>query len=221
MMTSDGLPHQVLVSTATLAWGVNLPAHTVIIKGTQVYDPEKGKWTELSMMDVMQMLGRAGRPGFMGRADEHGEGIILTQHSELQYYLSLLNQQLPIESQYVTKLADNLNAEVVLGTVQTAAEGVAWLGYTYLSRRVPPCMHVLTTAPSLPHRYEIYLSRRMREKYDAAFAGVLYAEPTRRPLPGRRNVRTTKGPVSVRTKGFRAAPDEGLKRQRELNRCSP
>ena len=90
-----------------------------------------------------------------------------------------------------------------------------------LSRRVPPCMHVLTTAPSLPHRYEIYLSRRMREKYDAAFAGVLYAEPTRRPLPGRRNVRTTKGPVSVRTKGFRAAPDEGLKRQRELNRCSP
>ena len=27
---------QVLVSTATLAWGVNLPAHMVIIKGTQV-----------------------------------------------------------------------------------------------------------------------------------------------------------------------------------------
>jgi len=25
---------QLLVSTATLAWGVNLPAHTVIIKGT-------------------------------------------------------------------------------------------------------------------------------------------------------------------------------------------
>ena len=101
-----------LVSTATLAWGVNLPAHTVIIKGTQVYHPETGKWGELSMMDVMQMLGRAGRPQFMGRADDKGEGIIITQHSELQYYLSLLNQQLPIESQYISKLADNLNAEV-------------------------------------------------------------------------------------------------------------
>jgi len=64
------------------------------------------------MMDVMQMLGRAGRPGFVSRADDKGVGIILTTHSELQYYLSLLNQQLPIESQYVAKLADNLNAEV-------------------------------------------------------------------------------------------------------------
>ena len=69
---------QVLCSTATLAWGVNLPAHTVIIKGTQVYSPEKGTWGELSMMDVMQMLGRAGRPQFMGRADDKGEGIIIT-----------------------------------------------------------------------------------------------------------------------------------------------
>ena len=32
---------QVLVSTSTLAWGVNLPAYCVIIKGTQVYSPEK------------------------------------------------------------------------------------------------------------------------------------------------------------------------------------
>jgi pre-mRNA-splicing helicase BRR2 len=93
---------QVLVSTATLAWGVNLPAHTVIIKGTQIYNPEKGAWTELSPLDVMQMLGRAGRPQY----DTHGEGIILTGHSELQYYLSLMNQQLPIESQFISKLAD-------------------------------------------------------------------------------------------------------------------
>ncbi|KAK1564574.1 hypothetical protein Q3G72_006114 [Acer saccharum] len=123
---------QVLVSTATLAWGVNLPAHTVIIKGTQIYNPEKGAWTELSPLDIMQMLGRAGRPQY----DSYGEGIIITGHSELQYYLSLMNHQLPIESQFVSKLADQLNAEIVLGTVQNAKEACNWIGYTYLYIRM-------------------------------------------------------------------------------------
>lgn len=62
------------------------------------------------------MLGRAGRPQY----DTKGEGILITSHGELQYYLSLLNQQLPIESQMVSKLPDMLNAEIVLGNVQNA-----------------------------------------------------------------------------------------------------
>ncbi|XP_022669999.1 U5 small nuclear ribonucleoprotein 200 kDa helicase-like [Varroa jacobsoni] len=123
---------QVLVCTATLAWGVNLPAHTVIIKGTQVYSPEKGRWTELGALDVLQMLGRAGRPQY----DTKGEGILMTNHSELQYYLSLLNQQLPVESQMISKLPDILNAEVVLGNIQTVRDAVNWLGYTYLYVRM-------------------------------------------------------------------------------------
>lgn len=123
---------QVLVCTATLAWGVNLPAHTVIIKGTQIYSPEKGSWVELSPQDVLQMLGRAGRPQF----DTFGEGIIITAQSEIQYYLSLMNQQLPIESQLMSRLADNMNAEIVLGNIRDRKEGVEWLGYTYLFVRM-------------------------------------------------------------------------------------
>ncbi|KAF5183503.1 Dexh-box atp-dependent rna helicase dexh12 [Thalictrum thalictroides] len=52
---------QVLVSTATLAWGVNLPAHTVIIKGTQIYNPDRGAWTELSPL----IEGHRGSTGLM------------------------------------------------------------------------------------------------------------------------------------------------------------
>ncbi|KAL8813589.1 MAG: hypothetical protein Q9200_000131 [Gallowayella weberi] len=128
---ADGML-QVLVCTATLAWGVNLPAHTVIIKGTQIYSPEKGSWVELSPQDVLQMLGRAGRPQY----DTFGEGIIITTQTEMQYYLSLMNQQLPIESQFISKLADNLNAEIVLGNVRNRDEAVEWLGYTYLFVRM-------------------------------------------------------------------------------------
>ncbi|KAI5307250.1 DEIH-box ATPase [Ascosphaera pollenicola] len=138
---------QVLVCTATLAWGVNLPAHTVIIKGTQVYSPEKGSWVELSPQDVLQMLGRAGRPQF----DTFGEGIIITSQSELQYYLSLLNQQLPIESQLVSKLADNLNAEVVLGNVRSRDDGVEWLGYTYLYIRMLRSPGLYSVGPDYEH----------------------------------------------------------------------
>ena len=55
----------------------------------QVYSPEKGHWVELGMLDVLQMFGRAGRPQY----DKEGEGVLITSHSELQYYLSLMNQQ--------------------------------------------------------------------------------------------------------------------------------
>ncbi|KAF9624190.1 hypothetical protein IFM89_008128 [Coptis chinensis] len=128
---SDGLL-KVLVCTATLAWGVNLPAHTVVIKGTQLYDPKAGGWRDLGMLDVMQIFGRAGRPQF----DQSGEGIIITSHDKLAYYLRLLTSQMPIESQFISSLKDNLNAEVALGTVTNVKEACAWLGYTYLFIRM-------------------------------------------------------------------------------------
>ncbi|KAK8792756.1 hypothetical protein WA158_004920 [Blastocystis sp. Blastoise] len=154
----------VLVSTMTLAWGVNLPAHTVIIKGTQMYSPEKGQWVELSPQDVLQMLGRAGRPQY----DKTGEGIIITKHSELQYYLSLMNQQLPIESQHIKKLADNLNAEIVIGTCQNVSEAVHWLGYTYLFIRMLRNPELYGVDPDELVHDPILLQRRVDLVHSAA-----------------------------------------------------
>ena len=122
----------IVVCTLTLAWGVNLPAHTVIIKGTQIYMPEKGDWVELSYMDMMQMMGRAGRPQY----DTAGHGIVITNRSELQYYLSLNNMQLPIESQLLSLLPDLVNAELALGSVCNRDDVVKWLAYTYLHVRM-------------------------------------------------------------------------------------
>ncbi|EDQ98655.1 uncharacterized protein LACBIDRAFT_298352 [Laccaria bicolor S238N-H82] len=63
-------------------WGVNLPFTFRERRSTT-----EGS-LELSSQDVLQMLGRACRP----QHDTFGESIVITNHSKIQYYLSLLNQ---------------------------------------------------------------------------------------------------------------------------------
>ncbi|KAJ1675795.1 activating signal cointegrator 1 complex subunit 3 [Spiromyces aspiralis] len=123
---------RVLCCTATLAWGVNLPAHAVIIKGTQVYDAQKGAFVDLSILDVLQIFGRAGRPQY----ESQGVGYIITAHDKLQHYISAITLQQPIESRFAQNLVDNLNAEITLGTVTNTDEAVAWLSYTYMYIRM-------------------------------------------------------------------------------------
>lgn len=123
---------RVLCCTATLAWGVNLPAAVVIVKGTQVYDSKQGGFADLGISDVIQIFGRAGRPQF----EKFGTGILCTSSDRLDHYVSLITQQHPIESKLLAKLIDNLNAEISLGTVTTIDEGIQWLGYTYMYVRM-------------------------------------------------------------------------------------
>jgi len=123
---------KVLCCTATLAWGVNLPAAAVIIKGTQLYSAEAGKFVDLGILDVLQIFGRAGRPQFQ----DSGIGFICTTQDKLQHYLSAVTQQQPIESKFSKHLVDNLNAEIALGTVTSVTEAVQWLGYSYLYVRM-------------------------------------------------------------------------------------
>ncbi|KAI0234175.1 putative steryl acetyl hydrolase mug81 [Massospora cicadina] len=123
---------RVLCCTATLAWGVNLPAYAVVIRGTQVYDPQKGGAVDLSILDVLQIFGRAGRPQY----ESHGVGYILTTGDKLAHYVSAITQQHPIESNFIGSLVDNLCAEICLGTVTTLDEAVTWLSYTFLYVRM-------------------------------------------------------------------------------------
>lgn len=61
----------------------------VLIKGTQVYDSGQGKFVDLSVLDVLQIFGRAGRPGY----ETSGEGYICTTEDMLSHYLEAVTSQ--------------------------------------------------------------------------------------------------------------------------------
>ena len=85
-----------------------------------------------SILDVMQIFGRAGRPQF----DTSGEATLITSHDAMKRYLDKLVREVPIESNFIKQLADHLNAEVVSGTVTNITEAAEWLQYTYLFCRM-------------------------------------------------------------------------------------
>ncbi|KAI5189295.1 pre-mRNA-splicing helicase BRR2 [Nematocida sp. AWRm77] len=136
---------QVLVSTSTLAWGVNLPARAVIIFGTSFYSPETGRYEDVSFLDVQQMFGRAGRPQF----DSKAEGILITTHLALPKYVKMLRTEDPLESMLLSALPEKLCTEVYLRNVRTHADVVEWLRMTFLWVRM----------------------QRRPEKYGTIFAG--------------------------------------------------
>eukprot|EP01013_Petalomonas_cantuscygni_P032652 TRINITY_DN5927_c0_g1_i1.p1 TRINITY_DN5927_c0_g1~~TRINITY_DN5927_c0_g1_i1.p1 ORF type:complete len:2313 (-),score=404.58 TRINITY_DN5927_c0_g1_i1:3397-10335(-) len=122
---------RLLVCTSTLAWGVNLPAHAVIIRGTDVFKTESGTPEDLSMLDVLQIFGRAGRPQY----DTQGEACLITATPALSRYLSIFGQQSPIESRMMAALPDHLNAEVVLSNIPSVTAGASWLAHSFWAVR--------------------------------------------------------------------------------------
>ena len=97
-----------------------------------MYDPERGGFVDLSILDVFQIFGRAGRPQY----DNCGYAVLITQHKSLAMYLGLLAAQTPIESNMIKSLSDHMNAEIVNGTVNNVKEASQWLSYTFLFIRM-------------------------------------------------------------------------------------
>ena len=149
----------VLVCTATLAWGVNLPSRYVIIKGTNIWDSSSGGFRDIDLLDILQIFGRAGRPQF----DTIGRATLITSRDRLDYFLRLITSQIPIESRFSTHLPDALNAEIALGNISSLEEAVNWLKYTYMFVRFFKA----------PQKYEIGISDIPRDPQLVEFRTAL------------------------------------------------
>lgn len=85
-----------ICSTTTLGLGVNLPAHTVLVRDTSRYRQGEGS-ERLSVNEVTQLFGRAGRPKY----DKEGRALLIARSkSEIgELYNRYMNGELePVES---------------------------------------------------------------------------------------------------------------------------
>ena len=120
----------VICCTSTLAVGINLPCHTVVLKGTVGFMNDKLE--EYSDLEVMQMLGRAGRPQF----DDSATAIILTRATNKDRYQKMVSGQEILESTLHLNLIEHLNSEICLSTIHDLPSAKTWLGGTFLSVRL-------------------------------------------------------------------------------------
>jgi ATP-dependent DNA helicase HFM1/MER3 len=120
----------VICCTSTLAVGVNLPCHLVIVKNTM-------SWTndglqEYSDLEMMQMLGRAGRP----QHDDSAIAVIMTRQAKVGRYEKMVTGQELLESKLHLNLIDHMNAEIGLSTIRDLPSARKWLKGTFFYVRL-------------------------------------------------------------------------------------
>jgi activating signal cointegrator complex subunit 3 len=84
------------------------------------------------MIDVLQMMGRAGRPQF----DDTGIAVIMVHDAKKHFYKKFLYEPFPVESSLLGVLPDHLCAEIVAATITTKQEAMDYLTWTYFFRRL-------------------------------------------------------------------------------------
>lgn len=104
----------------------------MIIKGTEYYDGKQKRYVDMPITDVLQMMGRAGRPQF----GNEGIAVVLVHDVKKNFYKKFLYDPFPVESSLLNVLPDHINAEIVAGTVQTKQAILDYLTWTYCFRRL-------------------------------------------------------------------------------------
>jgi len=122
----------VLVATAPLAWGLTAPCKLVVIAGTQYYDAGGAGAADYPVTDLLQMMGRASRPGI----DDAGVCVLLCHAPRKEYYKKFLFEPFPVESHLDHFLHDPMVAEIVTRTIETKQDAVDYITWSFYYRRL-------------------------------------------------------------------------------------
>jgi ATP-dependent DNA helicase HFM1/MER3 len=119
---------RILCATSTLAVGVNLPAHLVVVKGTMTWRGGSAGYQEIDATTLLQMIGRAGRPGL----DTSGTAVIMTDNDSKERIRMLASGLGAAESQLVGKLVDVVNTEISQRVITSLDTAINWIKTTLL-----------------------------------------------------------------------------------------
>ena len=104
----------------------------MIVKGTEYFDGKTSSYVDYPVTDVLQMMGRAGRPQF----DTHGVACVMVAEGKKNFYKHFLYKPFPVESCLKGRICEILNAEIAIGTINTSSDALGYLDWTYFARRI-------------------------------------------------------------------------------------
>jgi replicative superfamily II helicase len=109
---------RILVATSTLAWGINAPARRVVVAGVH-----RGM-TEVTSMEIIQMVGRSGRYGI----DDKGDAYILIPETDAEYWEERISNSENVISRMKNPdvLTFHAISEIVRGTITNRIDLINW-----------------------------------------------------------------------------------------------
>eukprot|EP01137_Pigoraptor_chileana_P032324 Opistho-2@21526 len=123
---------QVVVAARDQCWGMTMAGQLVVVMDTQFYDGRDHRYVDYPVPDMLQMMGRANRPG----VDANARCVLMCQTSKKEFYKKFVYEPLPVESHLDHSLHDHFNSEIVTKTIENKQDAVDYLTWTFLYRRM-------------------------------------------------------------------------------------
>jgi len=124
---------QVLIMTHNVCWEINLFCHLVVIMDPIKFDGLEHRWTDYSIPDMLQIMGRA---SLTIERDPLRKCMLLCSTSKKEFYKKFLFDSFPLESHLNHFLHDNINSEINNTAIKTKQDCLDWFTWTFMYRRL-------------------------------------------------------------------------------------
>ena len=123
-----------------------------------------GETSQYEIADVLTIEGLANRitKGIDGE-NVAPKFVLMCYAPRRDFLMKFLQEPIPVESQLADKLHDELNTEIVVGTIQSKQEVVDWLTWTFMYRRLAPNPNYYNLSGRTPQHINDFLSQAVED----------------------------------------------------------